>query len=355
MSTCPACKKNKLIRVGDTYQCKDPECGLIRQIKTPKAQKWLLKIADNEKAYWRRVFFDDLPTFVAHEYRRLWLMARRPNVFCMVYQLKDVCEVMLKFPVLCAAAYLRDEEIDGKLIEKAPSIGDWQSLCNFIIGKRGDQYRYDLPKCLRKILEGINEVFVNNNVSNYRNDYLGHGAMGFEDNQEYRDFGENLIVEISKHLGKVLSYYEQLSVTVGGVEFKGWRVPKNIDGKAEPVLHIKDREISLSPYIVNTENYGVLFFDNYSYGKNNQTAQGLNYMTGGGRKRFVAPYYCELYSRRFGNVIKKVDENAPVDGDTMLKNSKSASRRRTGSRISMKRCFSNVSLTSGMWTCSRRS
>ncbi|MGN0473833.1 MAG: tetratricopeptide repeat protein [Acutalibacteraceae bacterium] len=61
MSTCPACKKNKLICVGDTYQCEDSECGFIQQIKIRKAQKWHLKIADNEKVYWRRVFFADLP------------------------------------------------------------------------------------------------------------------------------------------------------------------------------------------------------------------------------------------------------------------------------------------------------
>ena len=51
MVICPACQNNKLVRVGDTYQCKDTECGCIKQTKIAKSEKQLLKIVDNEKVY----------------------------------------------------------------------------------------------------------------------------------------------------------------------------------------------------------------------------------------------------------------------------------------------------------------
>ena len=304
MATCPACRKGKLVKFEDTRYCSE-NCGFVEDIKPIRAQKWLLKIAENDKNYWRREYFDKLPTFIAHEYRRLWLMTRRPNVFCMVYQLKDVGEVLMKFPVLCAAAYLDNDEVSGKLVEKALSIGDWQRICQYIIGEYGGKPRFELPECLRNILTGIHQVYCDTNIANYRNDYLGHGAMGFEDNQGYRDFGEKLINAISSYLANVLPDYARLKVTVDGTEFTGWRVPKGFSTKAEPVLHIEGREIPLYPYMANSEKHGILFFDYYKATQNNQLANGLNYVRGGGRKTFVAPYYCEVYGRQFGDAIQK--------------------------------------------------
>ena len=303
MATCPACRKGKLVKWEDTRYC-NAECGFVEDIKPLKAQKWLLKIAANDKNYWRREFFDKLPTFIAHEYRRLWLMTRRPNVFCMVYQLKDVGEVLMKFPVLCAAAYLNNDAVSAKLVEKTLSIGDWQRICQFLTEKYDGKPRFELPDCLRNILTGINQVYNDTNIANYRNDYLGHGAMGFEDNQGYRDFGEKLINAISAYLAKVLPDYAQLKVTVDGTDFIGWRVPKGYSHEAEPVLHIEGREIPLYPYMANSEKHGILFFDYYKPTKNNQLANGLNYVKGGGRKSFVAPYYCEVYGRQCGSALQ---------------------------------------------------
>ena len=108
MAICPACRKGKLVKFEDTRYCSE-NCGFVEDIHPLESRKWLLKIAENDKNYWRREYFDQLPTFIAHEYFRLWLMTCCPNVFCMVYQLKDVCEVLMKFPVLCAAAYLNND------------------------------------------------------------------------------------------------------------------------------------------------------------------------------------------------------------------------------------------------------
>ena len=149
------------------------------------------------------------------------------------------------------------------------------------------------------------QVYCDTNIANYRNDYLGHGAMGFEDNQGYRDFGEKLINAISSYLANVLPDYARLKVTVDGTEFTGWRVPKGFSTKAEPILHIEGREIPLYPYMANSEKHGILFFDYYKATRNNQLANGLNYVRGGGRKTFVAPYYCEVYGRQFGDAIQK--------------------------------------------------
>ena len=302
MGICPACGIGTLVKSDNTLYC-DKGCGYIKEYPSLSSQDWLLDISNNREQYWKNEFFDALPTFIAHEYRRLWLMTCRPNAFCMVYQLKDVCEVLMKFPVLCAAAYLKNDAVSAKLVEKPLSLGDWHSICQFIVSRYNGAPRFELPACLRIILDGIKNVYSKNNIVNYRNEYLGHGAMGFEDNEDYRLFGENMIKEISSYLDTVLSDYGKLKVAVGGVDLTGWQLPEHLPDDAEPILHIEDQEIPLDPFIANSKKHGVLFFDYYKASQNNLLANGLNYTIGGGRKLFVAPYYCEVYGRQFGNAM----------------------------------------------------
>ena len=283
-------------------------CGFVQEINPPESTRWLLAISAN-KEYWKSQFFEKLPVFIAHEYRRLWLMTCRPNVFCMVYQLKDVGEILLKFPVLCAAAYLNDDAVSSLLVKKVLSIGDWKDIASTLIGKYNGKPRFELPECLRKILTGIKKIYDQTDIAYYRNDYLAHGAMGFEDNADYREFGEKLIARISAYLTDVMQYYAQLKVTLGGMELAGWKLPENCSPDDELTLHFEGHEIPLYPYIAHNEKEGVLFFDYYSASRNNQIAKGLNYIRGGGRKSFVAPYYCEVYERHFGGEIQKISDS----------------------------------------------
>ena len=307
MKKCPACGKETLIESNDIRYCGDG-CGFVQEINPPESTRWLLAISAN-KEYWKSQFFEKLPVFIAHEYRRLWLMTCRPNVFCMVYQLKDVGEILLKFPVLCAAAYLNDDAVSSLLVKKVLSIGDWKDIASALIGKYNGKPRFELPECLRNILTGIKKIYDQTDIAYYRNDYLAHGAMGFEDNADYREFGEKLIARISAYLTDVMQYYAQLKVTLGGMELTGWKLPENCSPDDELTLHIEGHEIPLYPYIAHNEKEGVLFFDYYSASRNNQIAKGLNYIRGGGRKSFVAPYYCEIYERHFCGEIQKISDS----------------------------------------------
>lgn len=307
MKKCPACGKETLIESNDIRYCSDG-CGFVQEINSPESTKWLLTISEN-KEYWKNEFFEKLPVFIAHEYRRLWLMTCRPNVFCMVYQLKDVGEILLKFPVLCAAAYLNDDAVSSLLVKKVLSIGDWKDIASTLIGKYNGKPRFKLPECLRNILTGIKKIYDQTDIAYYRNDYLAHGAMGFEDNTGYREFGEKLISRISAYFTDVMQDYAQLKVTLGGKDLAGWKLPDDCSPDDELTLHIEGREIPLYPYIANNEKEGVLFFDYYNASRNNQIAKGLNYIRGGGRKSFVAPYYCEIYERHFGGEIQKISDS----------------------------------------------
>ena len=204
-----------------------------------KNNHWLLEISQNEY-YWQERYFDELPTFIAHEYYRLWQMTCDQNVFCMVYQIKDVGEVLLKLPILCAAAYLKEVENDDsiavKMIEKRLSISDWTTICSHLISKYNRQYRYAIPVCLRNILERVNWLCNNSKLVEGRNDYLGHGAMGFDDNAEYRSFSLSLMEGVSKYLDEIFNDYSQIVIKIGDHALKGRFFPDLSDVEVPPVL-----------------------------------------------------------------------------------------------------------------------
>lgn len=241
----------------------------------------------------------------------------------MVYQIKDVGEVLLKLPILCAAAYLKEVENDDsiavKMIEKKLSISDWTTICSHLISKYNRQYRYAIPNCLRHILERVNCLCNNSKLVEGRNDYLGHGAMGFDDNAEYRSFSLSLMEGVSKYLDEVFNDYSQIVIKVGDHALKGRFFPDLSEVDVPPVLLLEGKEIPLSPFIVNSSAYGGLFFDYFRTGNTDLSAMGLNYITGGGRKPFVAPYYRELYQREYRNILNSKSEmvNENVDGDTI--------------------------------------
>ena len=321
LNNCPICG-NALEIDGDEYVCKNAGCHYTASVAADSRGKWLLTIAAN-KTYWQERYFNELPTFIAHEYYRLRLMALYPNVFCMVYQIKDVCEVLLKLPVLCAAAYLKevkgDDSVGAKLIRKKMSLGDWVEICGELTGVYDGKPNYELPDCLSRILSRTMPLCGSNLLQQGRNDYIGHGALGFDDNKQYRDFSRDLMKSVSGYLKDTFDDYGKMTIKVGDRTLRGRDYPSHLDPEAQPVLVMEGREIPLDPFIVNKPGEGLLFFDHYVPDNSARTAFGLDYMIGGGRKRFLAPYYLELYNRYYKNTVNSQpdDARASVDESTM--------------------------------------
>lgn len=321
IKNCPICGSALEID-GDEYVCKNSGCHYTASAAADSRGKWLLTIAAN-KTYWQERYFNELPTFIAHEYYRLRLMALYPNVFCMVYQIKDVCEVLLKLPVLCAAAYLKevkgDDSVGAKLIRKKMSLGDWVEICSELTGVYDGNPNYELPDFLSRILSRAMPLCGSNLLQQGRNDYIGHGALGFDDNKQYRDFSRELMKSVSGYLKDTFDDYGKMIIKVGDRTLRGRDYPTYLDPDAQPVLVMEDREIPLDPFIVNKPGEGLLFFDHYIPDNSARTAFGLDYMIGGGRKRFLAPYYLEIYNRYYKNTVNSQpdDAKASVDESTM--------------------------------------
>ena len=253
----------------------------------------------NDPALWKSIDDDAFPEPISHELLRLRSIFEQRQVFAMVFQIKDVGEVLMKFPVLCSAAYLKNDVITKKLIEKPLSLGDWQSIASELLKQSQNQYIYDLPEPFRFILSEIWDMYQESRFVNQRNRFIGHGALGFDDNAEYRHYCENMLSAIAKHLERVNEAYRHLKLSVN-------------DDNAIFVT-IEGENIALTPFIVRLgEN--LCFFDYLDGRKQIPPAYGLDYVNGGSHKRFDAPYLAEAY-RRFDDISHSdfVVENSVSD------------------------------------------
>ena len=236
----------------------------------------------NDSALWKSIDDDAFPEPVSHELLRLRSIFEQRQVFAMVFQIKDVGEVLMKFPVLCSAAYLKNDVITKKLIEKPLSLGDWQGIASELLKQSQHQYVYTLPDSLRTILVDILRMYQKSLFVNQRNRFIGHGALGFDDNAEYRHYCENMLSAIAKHLDRVKEAYRHLMLS--------------IDENNDISVTIDGETIALSPFIVRLGEE-LCFFDYLDGRKQPPPAYGLDYVSGGAHRRFEAPYFANVYAQ----------------------------------------------------------
>lgn len=150
-----------------------------------------------ERTTWVTDIAESWPAPIAHEYHRLREEVEIGRVLGVIWQFKDVCEVLIKLPAIvmaratmvgdshwtCSTAELR-RELAVRLLQKPLSMGDWlqladttlaQALCHqeglvgglarlFRTRGRGKPKQTALTQNLRESI-------------GWRNDVLGHGAL----------------------------------------------------------------------------------------------------------------------------------------------------------------------------------
>ena len=140
------------------------------------------------------------PTPIAKCYSDLYDLMEEGNVYGSLLQIKDLYETILKMPVLAALVYicgtnkealLSDSDLLEKWIPKALSLGSWDSLGEAIINKNKKK-QYSIPDVLADGIRMTRKLVAKKissqypNVLNWRNDVIGHGALQFEDSEEYQ-------------------------------------------------------------------------------------------------------------------------------------------------------------------------
>lgn len=220
---CPKCNSDDIVtfRKRDLNRCED--CG--HEWKTvhytdaaePDVEDFCKDLA--RSADWVEKVRDQWPGPVAHEYHRLKEILENGQIVSAILQLKDLAEVMIKFPAAVMAAYVLDpgfedpgglrKKVQAALLAKPLSMGDWHKLGGDMLGpgfckdpgpvgriaglvrnaKGKPTPGYDL---LRKLNE-------------WRNDEIGHGALRLN----VREFQPELTTYI-REINEVLKAHQDM-------------------------------------------------------------------------------------------------------------------------------------------------
>lgn len=265
---------------------------------------WLKELAD-DASLWEERAYEEMPAVIAHEYKRLHELAEDGNVYGVMLQIKDVYEIILKYPCVLGLCIFRRtkgsagaeafDTLMSEILEKLLSFGDWRGT----IAKSLIDLKEHLPAHLVRILEKtyalVNENFVGKetdgekgiDVVNWRNDVIGHGALRLVEDDALKREICSMLKKLKEYFGtgskiSIHGQYDNIILMQSGNTLVGWQTA-DLKGDTSPFsLVIKNDEAFSSPledikYILPYENK-ICFFDTYMRYK--QKSKYLDYVAG---------------------------------------------------------------------------
>lgn len=284
-------------------------------------QEWIELIAQND-SLWYMNAFEAFPSVVAHEYWRLRELCRQNQPYGVLFQIRDLIEATLKYQVLAVCAWACHaqvphfrEQICSAIAEPGMVLGRWSSLGYRIEAffKRDDirvnNRQYHMPRELWQSLQLVLSFYEENKMVNWRNERIGHGALGFSQDAAFRRDVENMLACFKRLYDKLNKNYRAQVLFVGNQELRGSRFARNLTLPEEhgPLsLRLVDSGVSFSvePYMLEVKG-GIYFFDNQ---KSRMLSQMLCYPLGR-RENRQSEYFSNLFDMR-----PRVDTGMTVDG-----------------------------------------
>ena len=282
---CPLATEHFLPVVAAALGFECPECHSA--LAMDGDDTWSLRIS-SDPLLWPSVETGYLPFFAVDEISRLRSLFKGGQTYGAILQLRDVLEVLLKLPVLFGASRIyslgdtspAEREFLFAIISKPLSLGDWREIAAKSLAKE-----VRLPNTVREIISKIARLFDQQQVPTWRNNTIGHGALGFDTDSALRSDIEKKLSAIADHLRAVAQLYGAVDVRAdfGEQTFSlRERKPSALEN-ASSVLSLTagSEEWPIYPYMHLIDG-GIFFFDAYYHYRHHTTAL-LNYTDG--RKR----------------------------------------------------------------------
>ncbi|MTI53741.1 tetratricopeptide repeat protein [Geosporobacter ferrireducens] len=329
MTICNGCKTElKYINEINGYVCK--KCNIFIDAAKDNGLEWYAQLI-NDRSVWHSIAFEKFPIIIAHEYKRLYELLKNGQTYGALLQLKDVFEVLIKFPILIIASEVyhkgKYDDLEIKLlrmlIEKPLSLGDWERIAGVALKCRTNNSQ------ITSVLRNILEVFVhpNNLITKWRNDEIGHGALGFDCDSKFQSDMRRKLLVIKEHLEKASDFYADMNLLYinNDTEVILRGSSKDLLNKqfnSNLFIKFSNTTFNVFPYIVFEEK-GIYFFDTYYFRK--RKASLLNYIEGIKRdnNKEVNRKLDHLYQRLFDQ-IETINENRLVDSNVYLESERKA-------------------------------
>ncbi|MBQ9901258.1 MAG: hypothetical protein IJM51_02565 [Clostridia bacterium] len=292
---CPKCGQTGLVQISNELRCS--KCGYTVGIFDTEDSLWLKEY--NASVKWDNSLFDDLPAVIGHEYFRLKWMLERGKVYATIMQMKDVYEVTMKFAVLCAAAEVRQPTLTAQLVRGNLSVGTWEQILGDLCKVKNRAYVYEgVSEFLRTVMSSFKTLIDNAGIfgsgrhfSTWRNEFLGHGALGFSAGEKYKTSLPKMAEGLAKHFAQCREQYKTIAILLDGqpMSYKAVQNHRTI-GEGALAVSVGGKVIAIDPFMLR-KNDGIYFFDDY---KNHAFA--LNYINAN-KCGYHAPYLSGIYER----------------------------------------------------------
>ncbi|WP_017753978.1 P-loop domain-containing protein [Calidifontibacillus oryziterrae] len=225
---------------------------------------------------------------------------------------------MLQFLVTVSELYNKEEKTTDdimilvRLVGKPLSLGDWHMLAKAL----SKHIANDHP--LSAILKDVVELFYDGDVTRWRNDCIGHGALQNHTSTEFKQTMTEHIKLITEYFRNHAVSYETLTMylnidntiqTLKGSVVNDWKEQAG----TLYVQYNNGQSVLLNPYILYREQR-IYFYDTY-YSRNGKTAI-LDYHSAHKTKERI-PEIEQLY-KMVSSQLKLHQFESDLDGDTYL-------------------------------------
>ena len=238
---------------------------------------WLNDIYENND-FWVEGAEENYPCLISFEYRRLREFCKDSNAYALRFCLNENFESLLKFETLISYAWAVSN-MEVAFVEKTvamitkesrPSFGTWIELAGILIRdlkKAGAELPDSIP------LQEIVDLYKDNEIVNWRNENIGHGIMGFEEDEDFRNDTESYLKVYHSILSRIdIKLKEQRLFILDDrnlIELTGADNAKNFlnDGKVMLKIGISgdEEEFVLDPFlnlsVSKKSRLGVYCFD----------------------------------------------------------------------------------------------
>ncbi|ERI93950.1 tetratricopeptide repeat protein [Clostridiales bacterium oral taxon 876 str. F0540] len=241
----------------------------------------------NSSDNWEKGAFDEFPSVIAQEYHNLYSLLGQGHVYGAYFKLKDVFEILLKFPLLIYISQIfheQQEELkeEEKLLIKSMfisniSMGIWVKLARLAVSTMPENHP------LKAVISHIVDIIDENEIVSWRNKYIGHGSLQSEKSEEFYETIQNHIGLIKNHIEVNYDFYKELNL-YGQFEslelpLKGRVSGDSLSSIKKDSLYVSFKEgrvVSLYPFMLASDG-GIYFFDTYYSDKKRERTLLLNY------------------------------------------------------------------------------
>ena len=231
-----------------------------------------------EEGLWYDTAFDNFFSVISHEYHSVQELLKMDKIAGAFLQMKDLLEVLLKFPVIVEMAWLvqgekelEDYKLLYQLLSQTLSLGHWRGILQQMIKRsRHNIFSSDF---LSAVCDMYSKEYQfadkKSDIVKWRNEKIGHGAYSINDHKMIADI-HVLLNLVKRHFDQYQQNYRQMNVALPDQEayLKGYFKAKDFEQTdAELRYQLPDGSwLSLYPFLVIRKKQ-IFIFDSFLYDK----------------------------------------------------------------------------------------